>query len=201
MALQVKNLPDNAGGTRDMSLSPGQEDSPGEGNGNPPQCSCLENLMVTGAWWSTDPGVAKSEHTQHTSNIVPIGVYLLQMFSVWPVHTHIHTHTHRNLVGFCLYKFLKWRIHLIFCFKTGEPLLEEMAPGSHFKLGQYPGKRSSQEIYCYARSFYSLCGRLHFTPHAPCPLVTSFMLNVNWWSQLSSVPKGQKTASFAIPFC
>ena len=82
MALQVKNLPDNAGGTRDMSLSPGQEDSPGEGNGNPPQCSCLENLMVTGAWWSTDPGVAKSEHTQHTSNIVPIGVYLLQMFSV-----------------------------------------------------------------------------------------------------------------------
>ena len=177
----------------------GQEDSPGEGNGNPLQCSCLENLMEGGVWWTTDPRFTKSEHTQHTGNIVSIGVYLLQKFSVWPVHTH--TQTHRNLVGFCLYKLLKWHIHLIFCFQIGEPLLEEIAPGSHFKLGQYPGKRSSQEIYCYARSFYSLCVCLHFTPHIPCPLVTSFILNVNWWSQLSSVPKGQKTASFATTSC
>ena len=34
--------------------------SPGEGNGNPLQYSCLENSMDRGAWWSTVHGVAKS---------------------------------------------------------------------------------------------------------------------------------------------
>ena len=38
----------------------GQEDSPGEGNGNPLQYSCLENPMDRGAWWATVHGVAKS---------------------------------------------------------------------------------------------------------------------------------------------
>ena len=32
----------------------------GEGNGNPLQCSCLENPMDGGAWWAAVPGVAKS---------------------------------------------------------------------------------------------------------------------------------------------
>ena len=36
------------------------EDSPGEGNGNPLQYSCLENPMDGGAWWATVHGVAKS---------------------------------------------------------------------------------------------------------------------------------------------
>ena len=35
--------------------------SPGEGNGNPLQYSCLENSMVGGAWWATVHGVAKSQ--------------------------------------------------------------------------------------------------------------------------------------------
>ena len=35
--------------------------SPGEGNGNPLQYSCLENPMDRGAWWATVPGVAKSQ--------------------------------------------------------------------------------------------------------------------------------------------
>ena len=39
----VKNLPANAGDTRDMGLIPGLGRSPGEGNGNPLQYSCLEN--------------------------------------------------------------------------------------------------------------------------------------------------------------
>ena len=39
----VKNPPANAGGTRDMGSIPGLVRSPGEGNGNPLQCSCLEN--------------------------------------------------------------------------------------------------------------------------------------------------------------
>ena len=32
----------------------------GEGNGNPPQYSCLENPMDGGAWWTAVHGVAKS---------------------------------------------------------------------------------------------------------------------------------------------
>ena len=35
--------------------------SPGEGHGNPPQYSCLENPMDRGAWWATVHGVAKSQ--------------------------------------------------------------------------------------------------------------------------------------------
>ena len=42
----VKNPPANAG---DMGLIPGWEKSPGEGNGNPLQYSCLENPMDRGA--------------------------------------------------------------------------------------------------------------------------------------------------------
>ena len=47
----------NAG---DLGLIPGSGRSPGEGNGNPLQYSCLENLMDQGAWWATVHGVAKS---------------------------------------------------------------------------------------------------------------------------------------------
>ena len=35
--------------------------SPGEGNGNPLQYPCLENLMDGGAWWAAVHGVAKSQ--------------------------------------------------------------------------------------------------------------------------------------------
>ena len=47
----------NAG---DLDSIPGSGRSPGEGNGNPLQYSCLENSMDRGAWWATVHGVAKS---------------------------------------------------------------------------------------------------------------------------------------------
>ena len=53
----VKNLPANVG---DTGSNPGLGRSPGEGNGNPLQYSCLENLMDGGAWWAAVHGVAKS---------------------------------------------------------------------------------------------------------------------------------------------
>ena len=40
---------------------PTSERSPGEGNGNPLQYSCLENPMDRGAWWATVHGVGKSQ--------------------------------------------------------------------------------------------------------------------------------------------
>ena len=45
----VKNLPANAQDLRDAGSVPGLGRSPGEGNGNPLQYSCLENLMDRGA--------------------------------------------------------------------------------------------------------------------------------------------------------
>ena len=41
-------------------MFPGLERSPGEGNGNPLQYSCLENPMGGGTWWATVHGVAKT---------------------------------------------------------------------------------------------------------------------------------------------
>ena len=67
----------NAG---DLGLIPEWGRSPGEGNGNPFQYSCLENSMGSRAWWATAHEVTKS----------------------WPwlideyIHTHTHTHTHFN---------------------------------------------------------------------------------------------------------
>ena len=52
----VKNLPAKAG---DKGLIPGLGRSPGEGNGNSRQYSCLENPMDRGAWWTAVHGVVK----------------------------------------------------------------------------------------------------------------------------------------------
>ena len=52
----VKNSPDNAG---DMASVPGSGRSPGEGDGNPLQYSCLKNFMDKGAWGATAHGVTK----------------------------------------------------------------------------------------------------------------------------------------------
>ena len=60
MALVVKNPLANAGDVRDVGLIPGSGRSPGGGNGNPFQYSCLENPMDRGAWWATVHGVAES---------------------------------------------------------------------------------------------------------------------------------------------
>ena len=57
VAQMVKNLPANAG---DLGSIRGSGRSPGGGNGNPLQCSCLENPRDGGAWWATVHGVAKS---------------------------------------------------------------------------------------------------------------------------------------------
>ena len=53
----VKNQSAKAG---DAGSIPGSGRSPGEGNGNPLQFSCLENSMDRGAWKAAVHGVAKS---------------------------------------------------------------------------------------------------------------------------------------------
>ena len=53
---EVKNLPASAG---DVGSIPGLGRSPGEGKGNPFQCSCLRNFMDRRAWWATAHEVVK----------------------------------------------------------------------------------------------------------------------------------------------
>ena len=59
----VKNLPANAGDAGDVGSIPQSGRSPGVGNGNPLQYSCLGNPMDRGAWWATVCGVAKELDT------------------------------------------------------------------------------------------------------------------------------------------
>ena len=59
MAQPVRNLPANAGDTRDLVPIPGSGRAPGGGNSKPLQYSRLENSMDRGVWWATVHGIAK----------------------------------------------------------------------------------------------------------------------------------------------
>ena len=61
VALVVKNSPANPGDMRDAGSVPELGRSPGGGNSNPLQYSCLENSMDRGAWCATVHRVAKSQ--------------------------------------------------------------------------------------------------------------------------------------------
>ena len=61
VVLVVKNLPSSAGDVRNVGSIPGLGRSPGVGNGNPLQYSCMENSMVRGVWWAAVCGITKSQ--------------------------------------------------------------------------------------------------------------------------------------------
>ena len=81
MAQTVKHHARHAG---DPGSIPGWGRSPGEGNGNPLQYSCLENSMDGGAWWATVHGVAKSQ-TQ------------LNDFTFTFIYIYIYAHLYNNI--------------------------------------------------------------------------------------------------------
>ena len=66
--LVVKDLPASAGDPRDSGSIPGLQRSPGVGNGNPLQSSCLENSMDRRAWRPTVHGVTKESDTTERLN-------------------------------------------------------------------------------------------------------------------------------------
>ena len=69
VALVVKNLSANAGDPRKASSTPASGRSPGGGNSNSFQYSCLENSMDRGAWRATVHGVTKSQTCLSTHSI------------------------------------------------------------------------------------------------------------------------------------
>ena len=71
----VKNLPANAGDTRDAGSIPELGRSPGGELGDPLQYSCLENPMDRGAWRAAARGVTESDRTDgtHTRSLVDCG--------------------------------------------------------------------------------------------------------------------------------
>ena len=62
VVMVVKNPSFSSGDVKDMSLIPRSEKSPGEGNGNAVQYSCLGNPMDGGAWQATVHRVQKVGH-------------------------------------------------------------------------------------------------------------------------------------------
>ena len=83
---EVKASACNAG---DLCSIPGSRRSPGEGNGNPLQYSCLENPMDRGARWATVHGVTKSRtrlsnFTFFLSTVSPHHICNLENLSLYP---------------------------------------------------------------------------------------------------------------------
>ena len=84
----VKNLPANAGNSRNVDLIPGSGRSAGEGNGNLLQYSCLENPIDRRAWRATVHGVTKSwtwlsTHTHEAYKGVGKRVWLWELHGLW----------------------------------------------------------------------------------------------------------------------
>ena len=73
----VKNLPTNAGDTRDVSSIPGSGRSPGGGNGNPLQYSCFGNPVDKGAWRvHAITGVGHDWATEQATTQMQIYIYI-----------------------------------------------------------------------------------------------------------------------------
>ena len=73
-----ENLPANAG---DMGSIPGLGRSPGAGNGNPLQYSCLGNLMHNGSWQATVHGAARVRHDLENKQQQQ---EIFTMYDLWP---------------------------------------------------------------------------------------------------------------------
>ena len=61
-SLTAQSVKKSACNTGDLGLIPGWERSPGEGNGNPLQYSCVEKPMDRGDWWATVHGIPGVTH-------------------------------------------------------------------------------------------------------------------------------------------
>ena len=66
--IPLHHLPVSAGDARDLGSIPGSGRSPGEGNDNSSQYSCLKNSTDRGAWWAPVLGVPELDMTELASS-------------------------------------------------------------------------------------------------------------------------------------
>ena len=114
VALAVKNSPTSAGDIRDAGSIPRLGRSPGGGNSNPLQCSCLENPRDREAWWAIVHRVTESRTQLSTLACSALGdlskVCLYEFFLVslclWveetpsSVYREGSSHSSRGILGF-----------------------------------------------------------------------------------------------------
>ena len=101
---------------------PGSERSPGGGNGNPFQYSCLEYTMGRGAWWAIAHRVTQNWTQLSTCTLVH-------------THTHTHTHTHNYLMACGAAEGLKNQLWNVTSLNTEQPAKETIpSPSFSAKL-------------------------------------------------------------------
>ena len=118
---EVKASACNAG---DLGSIPGSGRSPGEGNGNPHQYSCLENPMDGGAWWATVYGVAKSWTRQSDFTFTHVYNHLF--------HCSNFAHTFRSLKNMkthmLYFHFLCFCLSTLLCINPSSELYNSPLP-------------------------------------------------------------------------
>ena len=93
----------------DLGLIPELGRSPGEGNGNPLQYSCLENFMDWGAWWATVYGVTRSRTRLSCFLVIQLcPTFCNPMDCSMPGFPVLH----------CLLEFAQTHVHWIWCHST-----------------------------------------------------------------------------------
>ena len=111
--------------------------SPGEGNGNPLQYSCLENSMDGGAWWATVHGVVKSRTRMSDFTSLPPSV----QFSCSVVSDSLRPHGLQHAwlpVRHHLPELAQTHVHRVSdAIQSSHPLLSPSPPA--FNLSQHPG--------------------------------------------------------------
>ena len=124
VAQMIRRLPADPG---DPGSIPGSGRSPGEGNGNPLQYSCLEYSMDGGAWWAKSMGLHKVGHDWATSLL----------------HSGSKTSAHQNL----LEGFIKHIVEYLML-KLSNTLAtwsEEPTHGKRLMLGKIEGKKRREQ--------------------------------------------------------
>ena len=99
----VKNPSANAG---DSGSIPGSGRSSAEGNGNPPQYSCLGNSMDRGAWQTTVHGVAEDSDTTERLNNNIKKKDSKDISVIWGLNSGVRLTSRRKPRRFCSYIFI-----------------------------------------------------------------------------------------------
>ena len=137
----IKNTPANSTDTGDASLIPGSGRSPGKGNGNPLQSSCLGNLMDRGAWWASVPwGRKESDMTERAC------IFKLR-FSAWVFQLELDDWTPFSSASESLI-LLVWEGAWQWCFLSFFKIKIFFFDADHLKLGWALGPASQHLSWC-----------------------------------------------------